>query len=288
MEVEGRVAFGMRDTLLVQCKEVIEILREELAEERRLRGKTQGELLAEKRQSGLLESEKSLLEGRVEELTKQVQSLQNLSFLEGKKKGMLEARIGELTETLRLTQTKNEELTSALASSQANIQETVRKLGTSEGAVFKDLQVRYSQCKASEQELLHKLETVLQDNQRLNRELMGGRRSEEMERKAWTEIGETEQSQKGLKAVSEAYITPRNPQKPQLTLSPEASANPPQRLLSYTKSVAPVRLPPSPSASLGTFHFEAELEKQKQEHEDLLQRLHCMVKDLKPGQKEAM
>lgn len=287
MEAETRVAFGMRDTFLVQCKEVIEILREELAEERRLRVKVQGELLAEKRQSDALGTEKGLLESRMDELTKQVQALQNLSFLESKKRGILEARIGELTEMLRVTQIKNEELTSALASSQANIQETVRKLGTTEGVVFRDLQARYSQCKASEQELLHKLETVLQDNQRLNRELMGGRRSGEMERKGWAEIGETEQSDKGLKTVSEAYITSKE-QKARIFVNPEVTATPPQRLLSSPKCIAPVRLSLSPTASLETFHFETELEKQKQEHEELLQRLHFMVKDLKPGQKSAM
>ena len=279
MEVEARVAFGMRDSLLVQCKEVIEILREQLAEERRLRTKVQSELIAEKRQSDMFESEKSLLEGRVEELTKQVQSLQDHSFLDSKKRGILETRIEELVETLKITQTKNEELTAALASSQSSLQGTVRKLGTSEGAVFRDLQARYNQCKASEQELMQRLEAVLQDNQRLNRELMAverpsvtSRKSGEMERKPWADIGEVEQSQK-------APFTHR----PEVTTTP-------LRVLSSPRSAEPTtRFPLSPAAALVTpFHFEAELEKQKQEHEELLQRLHFMVKERKPGQKAAM
>jgi chromosome segregation ATPase len=281
MEVaEARVAFGMRDSLLVQCKEVIEILREQLSEERRLRAKVQSELIAEKRQSDQFESEKSLLEGRVEELTKQVQSLQDHSFLDNKKRGMLETRIEELVETLKITQTKNEELTAALASSQSSLQGTVRKLGTSEGAVFRDLQARYNQCKASEQELMQRLEAVLQDNQRLNRELMAverpsvtSRKSGEMERKSWADIGEVGQSQKAP-----------------FTLRPEVTTTPLPRVLSSPRYAEPtVRSPLSPAAALVTpFHFETELEKQKQEHEELLQRLHFMVKERKPGQKAAL
>lgn len=246
LEGGDRVAFGMRDTLLIQCKEVIEILREELAEERKTREKAQESVLESKHQIDHLETQNRLLEDRIAELTKQLQSLQNLNFLESKKRIILEARISELTAALQLSETKNKNLLTALESSQIQLQDVMKRLGSAETEVTKDLQMRYRQVKASEQELMNRLEAALRENEGLNK---GGRKENDvMERKEWAEIGEIRTEEKP---------NPHFLSSPNSVISPVAGSNE------------------------ASFHFETELEKQKQEHEELLNRLHSLVHGFK-------
>ena len=273
---DSRVAFGMRDKLLVQCKDVIEVLKSELDEERVLQEQATSELSDARRKIALLESElaakersledseseKTVLQTRIDELLEKTQALQNQCFLEIKKRNNNETKVLELAETLRQTQTRNEELANALILSQTSLKDTVFKVGNSDSQAFRELQARYDQVKESEQELIARMENLVQENDQLTNELLITKRKLELVLARDEENGHF-----------------------RLTSAPVFDDS---RSAGSVEEAYPVedpvtgRLLPVPSSTPLVMHFDEELENQKREHEELLQRMKRLMKDFRP------
>lgn len=265
---DSRIAFGMRDKLLVQCKDVIEILKSDLEEERvqqelsthelsEARSRVQqleSELAATRRSLEDSESEKAVLQSRIEELLEKSQSLQNQCFLENKKRTAAEAKVVELAETLRQTQTRYDELANALIVSQNTLKDTVLKAGASDMQAFRELQERYQQTKQSEEELMDRLETLVQENDQLTMELMITKRKLELVEARADDHSRTSSP----RTYSDRSIEEGLP-------AVDASGN----------------LLPAPS-STPQLHFDEELERQRREHDELLHRMKRLMKDFRP------